>query len=99
MIYEMLDKFADAQGEIVSGAVLSYDGRNITTDAFRATVGSHCSVILTSGVKIFGEVIRVSNDHNVISSIKAFKIFALGIVFRLRGRFRCCRREIVYWGV
>ena len=26
MIYEMLDKFVDVQGEIVSGAVLSYDG-------------------------------------------------------------------------
>ena len=67
MIYEMLDKFKDAQGEIVSGAVLSYDGRDITTDAFKATVGSQCSVMLTSGIEVFGEVIRVSTKNKVIS--------------------------------
>ena len=78
MIYEMLDKFKDVQGEIVSGAVLSYDGINITTDAFRATVGSHCSVLLTSGIEVFGEVIRVSTQHNVISLYESFQNICVG---------------------
>ena len=78
MIYDVLDKFKDVQGEIVSGAVLSYDGRNITTDAFRATVGSHCSVMLTSGIEVFGEVIRVSTQHNVVSLYENFQNICVG---------------------
>lgn len=78
MIYDVLDKFKDAQGEIVSGAVLSYDGINITTDAFRATVGSRCSVMLTSGIEVFGEVIRVSTQHNVISLYESFQNICVG---------------------
>jgi flagellum-specific ATP synthase len=78
MIYDVLDKFKDVQGEIVSGAVLSYDGRNITTDAFRATVGSHCSVMLTSGIEVFGEVIRVSTQHNVVSLYESFQNIRVG---------------------
>ena len=78
MIYDVLDKFEDVQGEIVSGAVLSYDGISITTDAFRATVGSHCSVMLTSGIEVYGEVIRVSTKHNVISLYESFQNICVG---------------------
>lgn len=78
MIYEMLDKFKEAQGEIASGSVLSYDGRNITTDAFRVTVGAQCSVMLGSGAKVFGEVIRVSKKRNVISLYESFQNIHVG---------------------
>ena len=86
-------------GEIVSGAVLSYDGRNITTDAFRATVGSHCSVMLTSGIEVFGEVIRVSTQHNVVSLYESFQISVLVIVHRLDLVVLKLPLGIVYWVV
>ena len=77
-IYEAFDKLRAAQGDVASGAVLSYDGRNVTTDPFRATVGSLCAITVNSGHQVFGEIIRVSTECNVISLYQGFQDIRVG---------------------
>lgn len=67
MLDQTLHKFRSLQGEVISGAVKSYDGLTLDTDPFPATVGSICKVCLSTGLNVFGEVILISSHKNVVS--------------------------------
>lgn len=67
MLDQTLNKFRSSQGEQISGGVKSYDGLTLDTDPFPATVGSICKVTLSNGLNVFGEVILISSQKNVIS--------------------------------
>lgn len=67
MLDQTLNKFRSLQGEQISGAVKSYDGLTLDTDPFPATVGSICKVCLSTGLDVFGEVILISSNKNVVS--------------------------------